>query len=190
MNPFVGTTKELLLPSQLQDLIKKIAEESSYYFFRWTHKVSGFIEQQPTDNDFPMLEGQMFNSNCELRWKYQRNNVYEVLLLSIVNIDSSLTSDFNFTEIGNGWKIEPNNKEKFPNNAYLAYGYRHKETRFPNEFIYPDSLDVRHNEENKNQQKNKPKLAQRYFIDEKTSAVQFVALTVTSTFTSVNKSQK
>ncbi|MCC5634625.1 hypothetical protein LC593_01940 [Nostoc sp. CHAB 5844] len=168
MRPFVGVGKELLSRLKLQNLITKLAIEPSYYFLRWTHKVSGIREEQPTEIDFPMTEGQMFNHKYELRWKLQHDHLYNVLLLSIAGEHSD------FTPIGNSWKVEPNNQEKFPDYAYPAYGYRRNEVRFPKEFIYPKSLDVRHGEDDG----DKPLLAQRYFIDGETSAVQFVALTL------------
>jgi hypothetical protein len=71
MNPFVGVSKEYLSVSQLIELIGKLAKESSYYFWRLSHQVSGFQKHPPLETDFPMLEGQMFNQECELRWKYK-----------------------------------------------------------------------------------------------------------------------
>ncbi|NJL64360.1 MAG: hypothetical protein HC903_24235 [Methylacidiphilales bacterium] len=171
MHPFVGTTKQFISPCKIQELIKKLAEEPSYYFLRWTHKVSGMREEKPNDKDFPMLEGEMFSHKHELRWKLKHDNLYEILLLTIANKDDE------FIPIGEEWKIEPNDKAKFPFYSYPAYGYRRNETRFPKEFIYPESLNVRHGEDKQNKS-NKPKLGQRYFIDSKTSAVQFVALTL------------
>lgn len=168
MKPFVGVGKEFLSVLKLQDLITKLAIEPSYYFLRWTHKVSGIREEKPTEIDFPVMEGQMFNHKYELRWKLQCDNLYEILLLSVAGEHPD------FTLVGNTWKIEPNNKEKFPDYAYPAYGYRCNEARFPKEFIYPKSLDVRLSEDDG----DKPLLAQRYFIDGETSAVQFVALTL------------
>lgn len=153
---------------ELLDLIPNFIIKPSYYFLRWTHKVSGILEEPPTETDFPMLEGQMFNHECELRWKYKQKNTYEILLLTINDIHHS------FELVGKNWRIEPSNIKKFPSYAYPAYGYRPDETRFPKKLIFPKDLDTRlHEEKNK-----KPKLAQRYFIDDRTSTVQFVALTV------------
>ncbi|WP_066426876.1 hypothetical protein [Anabaena sp. 4-3] len=167
MKPFVGV-KEALPRTQLLELIKKFSTESSYYFWRYSHQVSGIKEQPPTNDDFPMLEGQIFNNHFELRWKQKYRDNYEVLLLTITdNYD-------NFQPIGKSWRIEPQNYDNFPSYAYPAYGYGLDKTRFPKEFSYPKSLDIRVNEDKKNQ----PKLGQRYFIDNETSTVQFVALTV------------
>ncbi|WP_414575484.1 hypothetical protein [Anabaena sp. CCY 9402-a] len=167
MKPFVGV-KEALSVVKLLDLIKEFASENSYYFWRCHHQVSGIKEEAPKNDDFPMLEGQMFNHQFELRWKQKNKNSYEVLLLTIIdNYDT-------FQPISKDWRIEPQDNSKFPSNAYPAYGYRRDETRFPKEFTYPKTLDIRLGKDNKKQ----PKLAQRYFIDAETSAVQFVALTV------------
>lgn len=167
MKPFVGV-KEALSVAELLGLIKEFASENSYYFWRCTHQVSGIKKEPPQDNDFPMLEGQIFNHQFELRWKRKNKDKYEVLLLTITeNYD-------NFQPVGHGWRIEPYDNPKFPSNAYPAYGYRPDETRFPKGFDYAETLDIRLGKDNKKQ----PKLAQRYFIDAETSAVQFVALTL------------
>ncbi|ARV60590.1 hypothetical protein BZZ01_19945 [Nostocales cyanobacterium HT-58-2] len=181
MKPFVGYKKEPLSVPQLLELIPKLVIEPNYYFFRWTHKVSGIVEKTPTHDEFPMIEGQMFNHNCELRWKYKCQNTYEVLLLSIgdKHDDFIPVKETINKEEKEPWRIEPNN----PPYAYPAYGYRPDTTRFPKKLIFPDTLDIRlqeeiKEEEIKEEKNNKPKLAQRYFIDNESSTVQFVALTV------------
>jgi len=158
MSPFVGVSEQLLTGEQLRDLLKKSANQCSYYFLRWTHKVSGIVEQLP--DDFPSPEGQMFNCDRELRWKQQPPGYYTVLLLS------NTGQELGFSSVGEEWKTEQR----------TAYGYRHDQTRFPQSLVYPESLDLRISyEETKI---NKPKLAQRYFIDQKTLTVHFVALTL------------
>jgi hypothetical protein len=143
MNPFVGYKKDQSV-LQLLELITKLATEPSYYFLRWTHKVSGITKQQPTETDFPMIEGQMFNQKYELRWKQKHKDSYEVLLLSIAGEYPD------FERIGEDWQTQDRD----------AHLYSPTETRFPKGF-YPTSIDVK----------------QRYFIDKKTAAVHFVALT-------------
>jgi hypothetical protein len=143
MNPFVGYKKDQSV-LQLLELITKLATEPSYYFLRWTHKVSGITKQQPTETDFPMIEGQMFNQKYELRWKQKHKDSYEVLLLSIAGEYPD------FERIGEDWQTQDRD----------AHLYSPTETRFPKGF-YPTSIDVK----------------QRYFVDQKTSAVHFVALT-------------
>ncbi|MGJ5632332.1 hypothetical protein [Nostoc sp. CALU 1950] len=145
MNPFVGVSTKFLSVPELLDLIKKLATEPSYYFLRWTHKVSKDWEVAPTETDFPMIEGQMFNQNSELRWKQKRRDSYEVLLLSVAGEYPD------FERVGEDWQTQDRD----------AHLYSHTETRFPKGFP-SKKLDI----------------AQRYFIDKKTTTVHFVALTV------------
>lgn len=175
MKPFVGVSKAESF-SDLLKLIKEFANESSYYFLRWTHKISGIIKELESEADLEqMIEGQMFNYHCELRWKKKAKGSYEVLLLTIAGNNHSLDPVKKATEKKpEPWRIEPNDQQRFPSYAYPAYGYRPDETRFPKKLIYPDDLDIRIKDDNQ----KLPKLAQRYFIDNETSTVQFVALTV------------
>ena len=118
MTAFVGVNEKLLSVTDLLELINKLAIEPSYYFFRWTHKVSQDWTQEPTKDDFPMLEGQMFNQNCELRWKYKRQNSYEVLLLSVAG------EYYDFIPVGKNWETQDRN----------AHLHSPTETRFPKGF--------------------------------------------------------
>ncbi|MBE9037149.1 hypothetical protein [aff. Roholtiella sp. LEGE 12411] len=145
MKPFVGYKKEHLSVPKLLELIIKLATEPSYYFLRWTHKVSKDWGLAPTETDFPMIEGQMFNENFELRWKQKRKDSYEVLLLSIAGEYPD------FERVGEDWQTQDRD----------AHLYSSTETRFPKGFP-SKKLDI----------------AQRYFIDKKTAAVHFVALTI------------
>ncbi|MDY6782162.1 MAG: hypothetical protein SW833_06350 [Cyanobacteriota bacterium] len=122
MNPFVGVSKQSLSVPQLLELIEQFGNESTVYFFRWYHQVSGFHKQLPKKNDFPMIEGQMFDREFELRWKYKSNGLYEVLLLSRAGEHSD------FELVGNDWEIQDRN----------AYLYGSTETRFPNRFTFVD----------------------------------------------------
>jgi hypothetical protein len=118
MKAFVGVKKELLSIADLLKLIEELATESSFYFLRWTHKVSNDWQQKPKETDFPMLEGQMFNSQFELRWKKKCQNSYKVLLLS-------LTSDYpDFVPVGSNWHVQDQNVHLHPPT----------ETRFPKQF--------------------------------------------------------
>ena len=79
MSAFVGT-RTVSSAEELRSLIQQIKDqEKSYFFLRWPHKVSGFCKELPSD--FPSPEGQMFDSQKELRWK-QQGKTYTVLLLS------------------------------------------------------------------------------------------------------------
>ncbi|MCP2727921.1 hypothetical protein [Limnofasciculus baicalensis] len=126
MKPFVGVGKAYLSVSQLIELIEKSANESSYYFWRLSHKVSGFQKQPPLETDFPMIEGQMFDRKSELRWKYKRQGVYDVLLLTIAGEHED------FTLVGDAWQTQERD----------AHLYSQTETRFPKEF-YTADLDVK-----------------------------------------------
>ncbi|MFK0735103.1 MAG: hypothetical protein ACFKPT_09985 [Gloeotrichia echinulata GP01] len=147
MKPFVGVKKALSV-TQLLDLIQNLATESSYYFLRWTHKVSGIIQDSPTEVEWKqMIEGQMFNPQLELRWKQKRKDSYEVLLLSVAGEYSD------FIPVGKDWQTQDRN-------AHL-HSHSPTETRFPKGFP-AQKLDI----------------YQRYFIDKQTATVHFVALTI------------
>jgi hypothetical protein len=112
MNPFVGVSEQLLTVEQLRNLLQQPSTQSNYYFLRWSHKVSGIIEQLP--NEFPSPEGQMFNCDRELRWKQQGQH-FSVLLLSTTG------SEPGFKPIGQKWKTQQRD----------AHIYPATETRFP-----------------------------------------------------------
>ena len=116
MNPFVGV-RQVSSAGELRQLLDN-PSESSYYFLRWHHKVSGILTQLA---DFPSPEGQMFNSKIELRWK-QEGAGYEVLLLSTVEPDPAL----GFEAVGSSWEI-------IDRHAQL---YKSTETRFPQGFAH------------------------------------------------------
>jgi hypothetical protein len=158
MSAFVGFTEQLLTEEQLRQLLQSTSNKSDYYFLRWPHKVSGIVEKLP--EEFPSPEGQMFNGDRELRWKQQKPGWYSVLILS------NNGQAAGFTPIDGNWETKQR----------AAYGYRTDETRFPRSLIFPESLDPRISGDKT--KTNKPKLAQRYFIDANTSTVHFVALTV------------
>ncbi|OCR00139.1 hypothetical protein BCD67_20900 [Oscillatoriales cyanobacterium USR001] len=113
---FVGI-KQLSSASDLRALLAQKADQNSYYFLRWFHKVNGIVKDLPPE--FPSPEGQMFNPECELRWK-QNKNGYEVLLLSQADLDL----DLDFTPVGKSWETQLRDAEVYSN----------PETRFPNPF--------------------------------------------------------
>jgi hypothetical protein len=130
MTAFVGYKEHPLSDSELLDLINKLATENTYYFLRWTHGVSGIhkIKEKLINKKFPVLEGQIFNHEFELRWKHKRNNTYEVLLLSINGVNSE------FQPLGKEWQIEERK----------AYFHPSTETRFPKGFdITPTNLKIK-----------------------------------------------
>ena len=94
-------------------------------------------------------EGQMFNADLEIRWKQKGDN-YDVLLLSEYDNDYP---DFNgFVRFPQTWQAENRTANFYPKD----------ETRFPKGFIYPKNLNI----------------GQRYFKDQDTGIVHFVALTI------------
>jgi hypothetical protein len=125
MTAFVGYKEQPLSEQDLLKLIKESKTENTYFFLRWTHKVSGITKNIP--DKFPMLEGQMFNSDFELRWKYKSKNSYDVLLLSVNGANSD------FQPLGKDWQTEERK----------AYFYPDTETRFPKGFDYPNNLNIR-----------------------------------------------
>lgn len=165
MSPFVGVCKDLLTETELRELVEQLATASSYYFLRWSHQVSGIVDELP--DNFPSPEGQMFNCDRELRWKRQ-NDRYSVLVLSNTGEVPGFKSIIDDPE----YASESEDKSYWKTEQRPAYGYATTETRFPRSLIYPQSLDV------SNTSSNQPKLAQRYFIAQPTATVHFVALTV------------
>lgn len=117
MNAFVGV-KQVASADELKQLLEHSSEQN-YYFLQWPHKVSGIVDNL---SEFPSPEGQMFNSQLELRWK-QQSSGYEVLLLSTVKPDSSLDFDL----FGN-WQFIDRQANLYDNS---------KTSRFPHTFIYP-----------------------------------------------------
>ncbi|MEC4818778.1 MAG: hypothetical protein SAK29_36720 [Scytonema sp. PMC 1069.18] len=110
MKPFVGV-KQVSTKEELEELFKQ-PSEPSYYFLRWVDKVSSIVSEI---EDFS-TEGQMFNSQMELRWK-QRGSGYDVLLLSEIEPEAKL----GFQAIGKSWQTVDRD----------AHFYSTTETRFP-----------------------------------------------------------
>ncbi|MEB3282488.1 MAG: hypothetical protein VKK42_26570 [Lyngbya sp.] len=145
---FVGS-KNISSVEELKELLTQNANSSSYYFLRWVDKVSGIIEEFPSDfEQNPSPEGQMFNSEFELRWK-RKDSGFEVLLLTE---GDSLPGEWKTIEEGCEWETE----------VRKACLYQPTVTRFPRKFKYPKDIN----------------LAQRYFKNKTTSTVHFIALTV------------
>lgn len=101
--------------------------------------------------EFPSPEGQVFGKQFELRWK-RASTGYEVLLL---HCEKPVT-ELDFTPVADHWTVSK------PLGAYL---FDHDETRFPKGLTYPDDFQLR----------------QRYFQDQRTATIHFVALTYLST---------
>ena len=78
----------------------------------------------------------------------QRGQTYDALLLTVAGPDPA------FVPVGEQWRVQDE----------TAHLYPRTETRMPKGLHYPERLQI--------------KLGQRYFIDNPTSTVQFVALRV------------
>jgi hypothetical protein len=141
-------TKTVNSIEELQSILGKFTPDCCY-FGRWAHKVSGLVTD--LDRALPSPEGQMFGSECEIRWK-QNAGGYEVLLL---HCDRSVT-EWGFDPVGNGWEVS-----QTPLAAHLYDSY---ETRFPQGFTSTAKI----------------KFQQRYFQDAATKTVHFVAITLVS----------
>ena len=111
MSAFVGT-RTVESVDQLRSLIQRFQGEKSCFFLRWPHKVSGFCKTLP--EDFPSPEGQVFDSQKELRWK-QQGTGYSILLLSASEAYE------NFEPVGEDWEV-------YVQGAHI---YPKTETRFP-----------------------------------------------------------
>lgn len=111
MSGFVGV-RNVQSAEELRSLIQEHQSEKSCFFLRWPHKVSGFRKALP--DEFPSPDGQMFDSDIELRWK-QQGQSYSVLLLSIGKIYAD------FESVGDQWEVKDQD----------AHLYSKTETRFP-----------------------------------------------------------
>jgi len=145
-------SKQIVSQDELKMLFEKLSNQQSYYFMRSPHAVSGICMTLP--EEFFTAEGQMFNADCELRWKKQKSG-YDVLLLSRVEVDVD------------GMQPVPNNWEICDFNAYF---YKN-ETKFPNGFTFKGL-------NNEDIEPEKIHIGQRYFKNKDTATVHFVALTV------------
>lgn len=109
MSAFVGY-KNGISELELKALLDQYGSAKSRYFLRWAHKVSGILKHL---DGFPSPEGQMFDSDREIRWK-QQGDRFNVLMLST-------QAEAGFTAIGNTWMAK----------SYRANLYPRTETRFP-----------------------------------------------------------
>ena len=160
---FVGT-KTLDSLAELQKFVGGIKQEQDYYFLRSPHKVSG-IKSELTKEFNSANEGQVFNSQWELRWQ-KKGTGYNLLLLSKENTD--ICSQF--VAVPFEWKTEDRKALLYESNEISEREIRSKETRFPKGFV--------HNFASKESETNKPTIGQRYFFNSQTATVHFVALTL------------
>jgi hypothetical protein len=148
--------KQVSSSVELKNLVDKLVVPKSYYFVRSPHAVSGICRKLPDELSLG-FEGQMFNSDRELRWKKQ-GSVYEALILSRVPADLE-----GFEAIGKHWECCDR----------AAYFHSLDEPKFPKTFIYKGENDEKIDSKNIT-------IGQRYFKDQRTATVHFIALTVRS----------
>ncbi|MEH2317519.1 hypothetical protein [Nostoc sp.] len=143
--------QQLVAPEEIGTLITQVSNSQSYYFLRYSHAVSGICSNLPDERG--EIEGQVFNSICEIRWKKYKFG-YEVLILSQQKFNLE-----GFENLTGNWKICDRD----------AYWHNPEETRFPKGLIF----------KGENNQSIKPEaIKQRYFKDSDTATIHFVALTV------------
>lgn len=150
--PFVGDNATPLDTTALVTLIKRYVAEPAWHCLRWPHTIS-LGAGLPSTAALDCPEGQVFNRDRELRWK-RRQDTYTVLLLSstpVLDTDlRALANPAHPQHQPQTWQIRNLNAQFYPAT----------ETRLPQGITYPEQLDI----------------GQRYFIDEQTGIVQFVAL--------------
>ncbi|NJN89604.1 MAG: hypothetical protein HC878_04000 [Leptolyngbyaceae cyanobacterium SL_5_14] len=132
--------------AELETLLKEQMGDKGWHFVRWAHRVSGFHKGMPKTLD--CLEGQMFTSDRELRWKPQGQE-FNVLLLSTQDASDLTQLKPDFTHISGNWVTQDWN----------AHIYPKTETRLPT-VVSADGITI----------------GQRYFIDQTTWTVHFVSL--------------
>lgn len=140
--------KEVDSPDALRKLLDQLADGSGHDFYFLRWPHQVSGFQKNLPHEFPSPEGQMFNHDRELRWK-QHSKGFSVLMLSIGNAEQAM--QLGFSPIGQQWRTQKKHAHVYPGT----------ETRFP-QVIKAGQVDI----------------AQRYFIDQQTSTVHFVALTV------------
>jgi hypothetical protein len=145
---FVGTKRVDL--SELKKLLSNLSKDKTYYFLKWIDKVKGF--HPFNDSIFSDLspEGQIFNSQWELRWRKQGKS-FDLLLLSI----EENIADFQPLKQDWIWQYQDRDVIVHPK----------KETRF----LQSESLS---------QNAITNEIKQRYFIHQQTSTIHFIALTI------------
>ncbi|MBD2690906.1 hypothetical protein [Anabaena catenula] len=157
--------RQFVLLDELNNLITQIAKlPKNYYFLRYSHGVSGICQYLPAERR--EIEGQVFNSLCEMRWKKYKTG-YEVLILSNqqFKLEEQQFKLEGFEELTGNWEICDRD----------AFWHNPEETRFPKGFIFKDENHqlIKHEEITK-----KIPIKQRYFQDADTATIHFIALTV------------
>lgn len=145
---FVGVNAVHLNQAGVQTLMQHFESAQAWHFLRWPHTVK-LAAGHPQSDDFDCAEGQMFNRDCELRWK-RKNDQYEVLMLA-----TDFVADETLQRLGEIWTTQD-----LACDFFLS-----TETRLPKGIKYPEGFDVKQRH-----------FGQRYFVDDATGTVHFIAL--------------
>ncbi len=175
---FVGVNQQPLSAEELIKLLEKLSTPPSYYFLRWAHRVGGFWLLGSEDSEYSSLEADIRDRLQQNPTNLQPNSVNSStptetfpspqgqLFNSILEVrwqqkqgkyevlllSSQDDEQDNFRAVKGNWEI-------LEQNALL---HSPKETRFPKSL---NSEDIKN-------------IAQRYFRDQNTATVHFVALTI------------
>ncbi len=147
---FVGT-RRIDSDVALESLLAHCPAKSRYYFLRWVHQVRWVTEPLPAD--FPSPEGEMITPEFEIRWKKARQG-YDVLLLAIGEPSQMPTAFEPLPSLS--WVTSE------PLAVHLLGQGTEQDVRFPQNLTYPANLN----------------LQQRYFQDQNTGTIHFVARTL------------
>ncbi|MFM7448360.1 MAG: hypothetical protein ACKO24_07170 [Leptolyngbyaceae cyanobacterium] len=148
-NAFVGT-RSLESDAALITLLQDCSAVPRYYFLRWVHQVE-WTTEIPSAN-FPSPEGEMITPQFEIRWKKVQQG-YDVLLLAVGEPSQIPTA---FEPLPFNWEVSE------PLAVHLLGQGAEQDMRFPRNLYYPPTLN----------------LQQRYFQDQQTGTVHFVARTL------------
>jgi hypothetical protein len=146
---FVGT-QSVDSGKALKALLEQCPAPKRQYFLRWVHQVK-WAETLPSE--FPSPEGEMMTPAFEIRWQ-QVGQGYELLLLATSELPQLSTTFEPLLPFS--WVASE------PLAAHLLSTGNQQDMRFPKDIQYPVSL----------------KLQQRYFQDQQTGTVHFVARTL------------
>jgi hypothetical protein len=150
MTSYIGHT-QVSSPESLQALIERYIKPSNELPIGHFLRWAHQVSGMRSGfpSEFSSTEGQVFNPDRELRWKRQGEN-YAVLLLS--QTDIGLLNDFH--PLPGKWQTETKD----------ALCHDLKNPQYPNKFQYEEELASQ--------------LCQRFFRNEETGTVHFVALTL------------
>jgi hypothetical protein len=101
---FVGTRRVESAEALRNFLENDLHAPSRYYFLRWLHRVSGFVDRLP--EGLPSPAGECLTPEFELRWQ-QKGTAYELLLLHTGDEGQAAeqAAKWGFQPLQNGWQV-------------------------------------------------------------------------------------